>query len=797
MVFSSADYPLFLLAVFTLYMLLRAGGRVGNVARLLLLLLLGDLVYLILVKDVGRLWDPLGGLVYRALVQDAAPMRPLTEYIAGSGVFIAGVVLGLTRAEWMQSDRGQSVFAVFLSILLAMLSAVMLFYWQGDYGLSALTAELSHHGHLFFLGVFGVALGAGMQERGKAFGRVVILFIASLIFYHAWAAGMHGGYMYLAALIIFTIVLDYYLALAISRAESKGTRRLLLIISLITNLGVLAFFKYLFFFATNMKSLFGLDTDITAFKLILPAGISFHTFQSLSYTIDVYKKKVPATRSLLNFATYVLFFPQLVAGPIVRAHEFLPQISNLPAHHGQRAADGLYRIMVGLFKKLCIADIIAVGLVDRVFADPGNFSSIEVLFAVYGYAFQIYLDFSAYSDIAIGSAQLFGFKFPENFETPYRSSNLQEFWRRWHITLSSWLRDYLYIPLGGSRGKSWMTYKNLMITMLLGGLWHGASWTFIVWGFLHGGGLAVTRVYQRRAGSEPALAARYSMYAVVVAAVLLPLHILMAGLIGDMGRAAHIDPMWFHLIFAWLYVTPAWAATVAWLSMESSAPASDVASEADPDPQDRPETHPLRKTSGEPPKPARRLLALPDLSSPPGAPRWPLIGFAARIAFLLTTAGIGLMMWYRKPLGMLGWGILGLWLLLACVGTVADAEPSRRFARRYSKWAIRRGLAVILTFHYVCLGWVFFRAVTFGKARDVLTQIYALSTDHKNLSAAYLFFLGLALASHLIPTGTFRWVRDRFVELPPWARAAVIVIAALLLRRMAAPTVAPFIYFQF
>jgi len=622
------------------------------------------------------------------------------------------------------------------------------------------------------------------------------MFIASLVFYHAWASSMRGGYKYLAGLIIFTIVLDYYLALAIASTNSRRARRLLLVISLVTNLGVLAFFKYLFFFATNVKAIFGLDFNTAAFKLILPAGISFHTFQSLSYTLDVYRGKVPATRSVLRFATYVLFFPQLVAGPIVRAHEFLPQISNLPDHDARRAADGLYRILVGLLKKLCLADVLAIALVDRVFATPGSFSGLEVLFAVYGYAFQIYLDFSAYSDIAIGSAQLFGFEFPENFRTPYRSANLQEFWRRWHITLSTWLRDYLYIPLGGSRGAPWMTYKNLMITMLLGGLWHGASWTFIVWGFLHGGGLAVTRIYQRRTDAKRSRAAKDALYACIAAAVLLPLHVMLSGAVSGLGHAAGIDPLWFHLIFAWLYLTPAWAAVVAWLSMDPP-PRADVETTDAADAADRPDAHPLRKPGEGAPEPPRRLIQLPDLKSTPGQPPWPWIAFLSRISFVIASGGLGLMMYKRAPLGKLGWAIIAAWLLLACLGQVADARPSRRYARRYASWAWRRTIATVLTFHYVCLGWVFFRAVTFGKARVVLGQIYGFATDAKNLTAPYLFFLGVAFAAHFITNGTFRWVRDRFVELPAWARAMAMVLIALLLRKLAAPTVAPFIYFQF
>jgi len=322
---------------------------------------------------------------------------------------------------------------------------------------------------------------------------------------------MPGPYRYLLALLLGTIVLDYYLGLWIERTEAPGRRKALVIVSLCSNLGILFFFKYADFFTHDV-----LHLRVSRLHLILPAGISFHTFQSLSYTIDVYRKQLRATRSVIQFATFVLFFPQLVAGPIVRAQDLLPQLAELPALELERASAGLFRIVVGLFKKIALADTLALALVDRVFEAPERFSAIEVVAGVYAYALQIYLDFSAYSDIAIGSAQVLGFTLPENFRTPYRSANLQEFWRRWHISLSTWLRDYLYITLGGNQGApwwtyikriatrvigvlarvaklfgsprdgsravvatspgtQWWTYANLIVTMVLDELWHGAS----------------------------------------------------------------------------------------------------------------------------------------------------------------------------------------------------------------------------------------------------------------------------------------------------------------------------------
>jgi alginate O-acetyltransferase complex protein AlgI len=235
-----------------------------------------------------------------------------------------------------------------------------------------------------------------------------------------------------------------------------------------------------------------------ALKVLLPpVGISFFTFESMSYVIDVYRKELKPHDSYIRYLLFVSFFPHLVAGPIVRPRDLLPQFEREPVLTREEGAEGLFLIAVGLLKKIVISDQLSLQLVDRVFENPQSYSSVEVLAGVYGYAVQIYCDFSGYTDIAIGSALLLGVRFPLNFDSPYKGHNLQDFWRRWHISLSTWLRDYLYIPLGGNRGSEWKTYRNLMLTMVLGGLWHGASWNFVFWGFLHGLGLAVTRWYQR------------------------------------------------------------------------------------------------------------------------------------------------------------------------------------------------------------------------------------------------------------------------------------------------------------
>jgi alginate O-acetyltransferase complex protein AlgI len=295
--------------------------------------------------------------------------------------------------------------------------------------------------------------------------------------------------------------LDFFVGRALGRVKARAARNALLLSSIVYYLGVLAVFKYWNFAADSLVSLFaalGVHLSVTHLRLVLPFGISFFTFETMSYTIDVWRGELPPARRYLDYLLFVCFFPHLVAGPIVRPHQMLPQLAADPRADAAMQARGLWRIAIGLTKKIVLGDFLAQAIVGRVFATPERFTALEVLLAVYGYAVQIYVDFSGYSDVAIGSAALFGYELPENFDAPYTSRNLQEFWHRWHISLSSWLRDYLYKPLGGSRGTSLTTYRNLMITMLLGGLWHGASWNFVVWGALHGGALTVTRVWQRR-----------------------------------------------------------------------------------------------------------------------------------------------------------------------------------------------------------------------------------------------------------------------------------------------------------
>ncbi len=336
---------------------------------------------------------------------------------------------------------------------------------------------------LKFIAVFGLLYFA---LKGRA--RTALMLAASYFFYGWW------DWRFLS-LIVFSTIIDFWVSTKMDETVDNAIRKKLLWISMTVNLGFLAFFKYYNFFAASFQDMaasMGFEPNDMTLKIILPMGISFYTFQTMSYTIDVYRGDLKAEKDWLKFATFVSFFPQLVAGPIVRASDFLPQFQKTHNFDWDRLISGLGRVFWGFFKKVAIADSIAT-IVDQVWATPDVHSSSYVLVGVILYSFQIYLDFSGYSDIAIGLARIFGFDFPENFKTPYFSKGFSEFWKRWHISLSSWLRDYLYIPLGGNRGGSYFTYRNLMITMLLGGLWHGANWTFVFWGFLHGSYLILER----------------------------------------------------------------------------------------------------------------------------------------------------------------------------------------------------------------------------------------------------------------------------------------------------------------
>ncbi len=341
---------------------------------------------------------------------------------------------------------------------------------------------------IFFLFVYATAWSLE-RENGR---RKFFLLLASWVFYGWWDWRF-------VLLLIGSALLNWGTAELIARSDSRAKRRWLVGLGVAFNLMILGFFKYYGFFIDQVGEALKLmhwERDLPLMQVILPVGVSFFTFQGISYVVDVHRGQVEKARSLLDVMLMMSFFPHLVAGPIVRARDLLPQFAQTPKITRAIATHALLLIAWGLLKKTVIASELSAGLVDQVFFDPASYGAVDLFAGVYGYAVQIYCDFSAYTDIAIGVAALLGYKFPRNFDQPYRATSLQDFWRRWHISLSSWLRDYLYIPLGGGRHGLIRTCLNLMITMLLGGLWHGAAWRFVVWGGIHGVGQVVEKLWR-------------------------------------------------------------------------------------------------------------------------------------------------------------------------------------------------------------------------------------------------------------------------------------------------------------
>lgn len=334
-----------------------------------------------------------------------------------------------------------------------------------------------------FLFIFCLFLLGYAVLRDKLSSRVIYTVLFSLFFYYKTS----GFYLFL---LVFISASDFIISHFLYSSQDKTKRKLLAFLSILINLGVLCYFKYTNLFYQIYTDI--VDKPFDPLNIFLPIGISFFTFQSMSYVIDVYRKRIRPVPLWIDYLFYISFFPQLVAGPIVRARDFIPQIYQKSIFITKEMfSEGYILILIGLFKKSIISDYISLNFVDDVFNAPVAYSGLENLMAVYGYALQIYCDFSGYSDIAIGIALLLGYRFNKNFDSPYKSATITEFWRRWHISLSSWLKDYLYISLGGNRKGRIRTYINLGITMLLGGLWHGASVKFILWGALHGVGLAI------------------------------------------------------------------------------------------------------------------------------------------------------------------------------------------------------------------------------------------------------------------------------------------------------------------
>lgn len=339
-----------------------------------------------------------------------------------------------------------------------------------------------------FLLLFAVSyLGSKLSKTREQ--KHIVLLLASYVFYGYWDV------RFLLLLILQTYI-SYILAKQIARATEQKRAKTFMLIGVSISLAILGFFKYFNFFVESFAQLFGISS-LGTLNIILPVGISFYTFQALSYLIDVYRKQLKACDRFLNISLYISFFPQLVAGPIVRASDFLPQLDEDRPMTRENLVEGMQIFLFGLIKKVVIADRLAV-CVDAAFASPASYSGLSLFLAVVAYSIQIYCDFSGYSDMAIGVAKTFGYDLCKNFDMPYLSRNPTELWQRWHISLSTWLRDYLYIPLGGNRKGKVRTKINLMLTMLLGGLWHGANWQMVLWGALHGGALVVHKTVREQ-----------------------------------------------------------------------------------------------------------------------------------------------------------------------------------------------------------------------------------------------------------------------------------------------------------
>jgi D-alanyl-lipoteichoic acid acyltransferase DltB (MBOAT superfamily) len=460
------------------------------------------IVFVIAWTLVSRRWAPLlpaFGVVAFAILGDRSPSSLLTAASA--------FALSLALCRKLGDDETPPWRVAVTSVVIN-LAALGFLSWRSlrsDPLTAALRALNVPVPNLSWVHVLGAAAALGLTLALVRAKKIRLLFIlgASYVFYAHW------DYRFLP-LIFGSSTIDWLLGHAIHRAKTPRSRKAWLVGTVIVNLGILAVFKYYNFgvdSAVAALGALGIDLPRRTLDVALPVGISFFTFESMSYVIDVYRGDIEPQKSYFEYLSFVAFFPHLVAGPIVRPRDLLPQLAGPARWNPKEGSEGLFLIGVGLIKKVAIGDYLAVNLVDRVFDAPIQYSALENYCAVLGYAVQIYCDFSGYTDIAIGSALLLGVRFPLNFNAPYKAANIQDFWRRWHISLSTWLRDYLYIPLGGNRKGEVRTYVNLMLTMLLGGLWHGAAWTFVVWGGIHGAALSVTRFYQEKRAARTSVRA--------------------------------------------------------------------------------------------------------------------------------------------------------------------------------------------------------------------------------------------------------------------------------------------------
>jgi D-alanyl-lipoteichoic acid acyltransferase DltB (MBOAT superfamily) len=526
-------------------------------------------------------------------------------------------------------------------------------------------------------------------------------------------------------------VVNHFFARRIYHATGP-VKRTWTVAAVTTNLAVLAWFKYIGFLSLSLQSglrFVGIGARVPLPEVLLPVGISFFTFQALSYVIDTYRGKIEPV-SLLEFGVYLSFFPHLVAGPIVRATEFLPQIKEKISPRHVDVGKAFWLISLGLFKKVVIASYLGTYAADPLFGFPRQHAGFEALFGVYAYAIQIYADFSGYTDIAIGLALLLGIEFPQNFNAPYAAASLQDFWRRWHMTLSRWLRDYVYIPLGGSRKGRARTYVNLMITMLLGGLWHGAAWTFVAWGGLHGAGLAFERWRGERPTPDPPVPKALDRENGPLPEPAPP----------SEPEPAPVEPAARPRKVVILARDVIVARAKLPLRAPAPVPVAPPNGNADDDP-----TRPLSRAAvaqatGRPAPGAgfRRLDAGAPPASNGGPPATPALSPRARL------------------------------------------------------WVGR-----LITFHVVCLAWIFFRATSFHNAIEVLGRIATLSGRHQHLNWKVVAVVVAALAIQVGPRGFGARLQVLFSRCSFWVQALVLAAMLTLIDLLGPAGVAPFIYFRF
>ncbi len=568
--------------------------------------------------------------------------------LLSAGLTVVAFALTFSLGQRVDEEQGPSVRFAATSVVVNFVA--LTFLCERRFGVDPLSLALRGLGvpigtSLWWtvpLAIVGPLAGYAVLRAKKT--RLLFLLGASYVFYAYW------DWRFLP-LIWCSSTIDFLLGRAIGHEKRPRIRRLWLTGTVILNLGVLGVFKYFNFgvdSAIAALQAIGFHPSPIALRIALPIGISFFTFESMSYVIDVYRGDIEPHKSYLEYICFVAFFPHLVAGPIVRPRDLLPQLGSPARWNSDEASEGMFLIATGLLKKVAIADYLAVNFIDRVFDAPMQYSALECYVAVLCYAVQIYCDFSGYTDIAIGSALLLGVRFPLNFNAPYKAADIADFWHRWHISLSTWLRDYLYIPLGGNRKGKRRTYVNLMLTMLLGGLWHGANWTFVVWGGLHGGLLGVTRYYQN------------------------------------------------------------WKR-----DRRKRRAAQDNASE---------DEHGYRE----------RMRAEPR---------------------------------------------------------IAD----NKFGSKHVLHAVK----VLLTFHFVCIAWIFFRSPTFSRAWLMFSRIGTLTHYHPNLAPTVLAVLAVGLVTHWAPERWYIAARQAFIRLPAPAQGFALFCAAVALRQVATAKAVPFVYFQF